>query len=95
MPVYSSHVHNQLDDFEFNALTSVGSKLAEKMILQRVRIVDESAQESIIDSAITYVSTNSRKTFYVRKGYHAATIYFEDPIDHEDFRNMIDKYSRK
>lgn len=76
----------QLTDYEFEALVKSGAEIVEPMIMQRVRIVDN---DDLMEDVYDYLDINIRSTFYVRKLYRAATIYFADPIEMENVQRLL------
>ena len=82
--------HNQLTEWEFELLAKSGTDLFVKLITQRVRVIDRNTVSGtdFIESVIDYLDINVLKQYYFRKGYQSGTVYFECPIEMENFQRM-------
>ena len=83
--------NNQLTEWEFELLAKSGTDLFTKLITQRVRVSDRDTVSGIdfLESVIDYLDANIAKQYYFRKGYRNGTVYFECPIEMENFQRML------
>ncbi len=83
--------NNQLTEWEFELLAKSGTDLFVKLITQRVRVIDRDTVSGtdFVESVIDYLDINVLKQYYFRKGYRSGTVYFECPIEMENFQRML------
>jgi hypothetical protein len=84
-------INNQLTEWEFELLAKSGNELFSKLIVQRVRVSDRNTVtgEDFLESVMDYLEINVNKQYYFRKGYRTGTVYFECPIELENFQRML------
>jgi len=83
--------NNQLTEWEFELLAKSGSELFSKLIVQRIRVSDRNtvSGDDFLESVMDYLEINVMKQYYFRKGYRTGTVYFECPIEKENFQRML------
>ena len=84
-------INNQLTEWEFELLAKSGNELFSKLIVQRVRVTDRDTvtDEDFLESVMDYLEINVKKQYFFRKGYRSGTVYFECPIELENFQRML------
>jgi len=87
----------QLSDWEWAQLVSCHAELAEKMLMQRVRIHNSKPMlsEHFEDNVFEFLGINSQAAYYIHRGYGYFTVYFEAIIDMDRFREMFEKYGQE
>lgn len=83
--------NNQLTEWEFELLARSGSELFIKLLTQRVRVTDRDTKSGVdfMTNVQEYLDINVKKQFHYRKGYHSGTVYFECPIELENFQRVL------
>lgn len=83
--------NNQLTEWEFELLASSGTELFVKLLTQRVRVTDRQTKSGVdfMTNIQEYLDINVKKQFYYRKGYHCGTVYFECPMELENFQRVL------
>lgn len=81
----------QFSEWEFEMLARSGSDLFHTMLNQRVRIHDRDTISGVdfIQNCYEYLEINVTKQYFVRKGYRHATVYFESPVDMQNFQRVL------
>jgi hypothetical protein len=81
----------QFSEWEFEMLARSGSDLFHTMLNQRVRIHDRETKSGVdfMQNCYEYLEINVTKQYFIRKGYRHATVYFESPVDMQNFQRVL------
>lgn len=81
----------QFSEWEFEMLAKSGSDLFLTMLNQRVRVFDRESVSGVdfLQNTYEYLEINVTKQYFIRKAYKHITVYFESPIDLENFQRVL------